>query len=84
MQLRLYVIIAIFTHNEAVTVSVGRTKEDALKAWRKYMTYDESNLLAADKQRWVNDNECYLREFGKSERQDNGTFYRLNPMIQSV
>lgn len=77
---RLYVIIAIHSWNDAETVSVAVTKEAALAVWRTYMRNGEERQSDED-EAWLDANAKYLSDFGKSERQDSGTFYRLNPMI---
>lgn len=76
---RLYVILAIFPTNDADTVAVCADKEGAIASWRKYLT-DSSGEPNGDELDWLNRNAQYLRDHGKSERQDSGVFYRLNPM----
>lgn len=77
---RLYVIIAIHPYNDADTVAVSATKEGALAVWASYMRNGETKVSDVEEE-WLSNNATYLADFGKSERQDSGTFYRLNPMI---
>jgi hypothetical protein len=78
---KLSVIIAIFPHGDADTVAVCATKEGAISAWKAYMRNGEERQSDKD-EAWLEANGEYLATVGKTERQDSGVFYRLNPIIQ--
>ena len=80
---RLYVVLAIFPYNDADTIAVCESKEAAVAAWRAYMCHYD-NEPNGDELAWLNANAQYLRDHGKTERQDSGTFYRINPMSRPL
>lgn len=75
----LFVVIAIFPHNDADTVSVGLTKEAALAGWLDYMTAAGGD----PNDPWLVANATNLELHGRTEYQDSKVFYRLNPMKAS-
>lgn len=76
---KLFVILAIFPYNEADTVTVSFSKKDAVKSWCNFMRNGETRLSDRE-ETWLAENATYLSTVRKTERQDSGVFYRLNPM----